>query len=146
MKLFKCWNFCICSLHRPILRDLDFAALHVDTIYHIQIRPFDWRLYKTNKMIATSAAARTLLLRSSAASSRTAAPAVASTLAAAGSSTTTTRNFATTEPYSDYGKSVFTGRVADEYLKKHGASGALLKDPAWTSTASDTVAKAVLDW
>lgn len=89
-------------------------------------------------MIATSAAARTLLLRSAA--SRTAAPAAASFAGA------TTRTFASVEPYSDYGKSVFTGRVADEYLKKHGASGAILKDPAWTSTAADTVAKAVLDW
>jgi len=85
-------------------------------------------------MIATSAAARTLLLRT--ATSRTAAP------AAFGAA----RNFASAEPYSDYGKSVFTGRVADEYLKKHGASIATLKDPAWTSTSADTVAKAVLDW
>lgn len=94
-------------------------------------------------MIATFAAARTLLFRS--AVSRTAAPAVAAAASLAGA-TTTTRTFASVEPYSDYGKSVFTGRVADEYLKKHGASGALLKDPAWTSTAADTVAKAVLDW
>lgn len=85
-------------------------------------------------MIATSAAARTLLLRT--ATSRTAAP------VAFGAA----RNFASAEPYSDYGKSVFTGRVADEYLKKHGASIATLKDPAWTSTSADTVAKAVLDW
>ena len=86
-------------------------------------------------MIATSAAARTLLLRT--ATSRTAAPAAFGGAA---------RNFASAEPYSDYGKSVFTGRVADEYLKKHGASIATLKDPAWTSTSADTVAKAVLDW
>mmetsp|Transcript_8114 Transcript_8114/g.11685 ORF Transcript_8114/g.11685 Transcript_8114/m.11685 type:complete len:716 (-) Transcript_8114:279-2426(-) len=50
------------------------------------------------------------------------------------------------EAYEDYGKGVFAGKVADEYLKKHGASGDLLKDPSWTKTHSDTVAKAVLDW
>lgn len=59
---------------------------------------------------------------------------------------TTSRTFASIEPYSDYGKSVFTGRVADEYLKKHGSSGDILKDPSWTTSHSDTVAKAVLDW
>ena len=58
----------------------------------------------------------------------------------------TSRTFASIEPYSDYGKSVFSGRVADEYLKKHGSSGDILKDPSWTSSHSDTVAKAVLDW
>jgi glutamine synthetase len=53
---------------------------------------------------------------------------------------------ASIEPYSDYGKSVFTGRVADEYLKKHGSSASILKDPSWTGSHADTVAKAVLDW
>jgi glutamine synthetase len=53
---------------------------------------------------------------------------------------------ASIDPYSDYGKSVFTGRIADEYLKKHGSSGGILKDPSWTSSHADTVAKAVLDW
>ena len=57
-----------------------------------------------------------------------------------------TRTMASIDPYADYGKSVFTGRVADEYLKKHGSSGDILKDPSWTKTHSDTVAKAVLDW
>jgi hypothetical protein len=82
-------------------------------------------------MLATSAAARSLLLRT-----RLAAPAA----------TTSVRTFASIEPYSDYGKSVFTGRVADEYLKKHGSSGDILKDPAWVKSHADTVAKAVLDW
>ncbi|KAL3774381.1 hypothetical protein HJC23_012157 [Cyclotella cryptica] len=53
---------------------------------------------------------------------------------------------ASIEPYNDYGKSVFIGRIADEYLKKHGSSGDILKDPMWTKTHADTVAKAVLDW
>ena len=81
-------------------------------------------------MLATTAAARSLLR-----SSRFTAPAA-----------TTARTFASLEPYSDYGKSVFTGRVADEYLKKHGSSGDILKDPSWTKSHSDTVAAAVLDW
>ncbi len=81
-------------------------------------------------MLATTAAARSLLRKAS----RFAAPAA------------TARTFASLEPYSDYGKSVFTGRVADEYLKKHGSSGDILKDPAWTKSHSDTVAAAVLDW
>ena len=80
-------------------------------------------------MLATTAAARSLLRHTS----RTAA-------------TQSVRTFASIEPYSDYGKSVFTGRVADEYLKKHGSSGDILKDPSWTVSHSDTVAKAVLDW
>eukprot|EP00585_Thalassiosira_rotula_P013231 CAMPEP_0196130474 /NCGR_PEP_ID=MMETSP0910-20130528/828_1 /TAXON_ID=49265 /ORGANISM="Thalassiosira rotula, Strain GSO102" /LENGTH=720 /DNA_ID=CAMNT_0041389783 /DNA_START=79 /DNA_END=2241 /DNA_ORIENTATION=- len=57
-----------------------------------------------------------------------------------------TRTMASIEPYADYGKGVFTGRVADEYLKKHGSSADILDDPSWTKTHSDTVAKAVLDW
>ena len=83
-------------------------------------------------MLATSAAARSLLRKGVFQSSAPAATAV--------------RTFASIEPYSDYGKSVFTGRVADEYLKKHGSSGDILKDPAWTQSHADTVAKAVLDW
>ena len=50
------------------------------------------------------------------------------------------------EAYEDYGKNVFTGTVANEYLEKHGASGAILKNPAWVKTHSDVVAKAVFDW
>ena len=48
--------------------------------------------------------------------------------------------------YKDYGKNVFTGDVADSFLKKHGASGDLLKDPSWPKTSADTVAAAVSDW
>lgn len=91
-------------------------------------------------MLATSAAARTLLARTA---SRSAA---GGGLAAAASSQQQTRSMASIEPYSDYGKSVFTGRVADEYLKKHGSSASILKDPSWTNSHADTVAKAVLDW
>ena len=84
-------------------------------------------------MLASAAAARSLL-------SRTATRSAASTLTGA------TRSMASVEPYADYGKAVFTGRVADEYLKKHGSSADILDDPSWVKTHSDTVAKAVLDW
>jgi len=53
---------------------------------------------------------------------------------------------ASLDAYEEYGKHVFTGTVADTYLKKYGASADLLKDPSWTSTHSDVVANAVLDW
>jgi hypothetical protein len=56
------------------------------------------------------------------------------------------RGMASTEAYDDYGKHVFTGSVADAYLQKHGASGAVLKDPSWTKDHADVVAAAVLDW
>ncbi|GAX13695.1 glutamine synthetase [Fistulifera solaris] len=56
------------------------------------------------------------------------------------------RAFAALPQFEDYGKNVFTGKVADEYLKKHGASGAILKDPTWVATHSDVVANAVFDW
>lgn len=59
---------------------------------------------------------------------------------------TATRGMASIEPYEDYGKHLFTGAVAEEYLAKHGASAALLKDPTWTQHSADTVAAAVLDW
>jgi hypothetical protein len=50
------------------------------------------------------------------------------------------------EQFEDYGKMVFTGKIADEYLSKHGATGELLKDPTWVNHSSDTVAAAVFDW
>eukprot|EP00594_Rhizosolenia_setigera_P007326 CAMPEP_0178943864 /NCGR_PEP_ID=MMETSP0789-20121207/2826_1 /TAXON_ID=3005 /ORGANISM="Rhizosolenia setigera, Strain CCMP 1694" /LENGTH=701 /DNA_ID=CAMNT_0020623511 /DNA_START=60 /DNA_END=2165 /DNA_ORIENTATION=- len=53
---------------------------------------------------------------------------------------------ASLEPFSDFGKALFKGTVADEYLKKHGASAELLDDPSWTKNNADTVAKAVMDW
>ena len=56
------------------------------------------------------------------------------------------RTMASLAAYEDFGKNVFTGKVADEYLKKHGASGAVLKDPAWTKNHADKVANAVFDW
>lgn len=56
------------------------------------------------------------------------------------------RTMASLEPYEEYGKHVFTGAVAEEYLSKHGASADLLKDPSWVQHSSDTVAAAVLDW
>mmetsp|Transcript_19596 Transcript_19596/g.27571 ORF Transcript_19596/g.27571 Transcript_19596/m.27571 type:complete len:717 (-) Transcript_19596:210-2360(-) len=56
------------------------------------------------------------------------------------------RSLASLAAYEEYGKHVFTGTVADEYLQKHGASSDLLKDPSWTKTHADVVAAAVLDW
>ena len=56
------------------------------------------------------------------------------------------RGMASTAAYDDYGKHVFTGSVADAYLRKHGASAEILKDPSWTKDSSDLVAAAVLDW
>lgn len=50
------------------------------------------------------------------------------------------------EEFEQYGKNVFSGRVADEYLQKHGGSAALLKDPTWVNHSSDKVAAAVFDW
>lgn len=50
------------------------------------------------------------------------------------------------EAYEDFGKNVFTGKVAEEYLTKHGASPDLLKDPSWVKTDADVVANAVFDW
>jgi glutamine synthetase len=56
------------------------------------------------------------------------------------------RAMANLAAYEDFGKNVFTGAVADEYLKKHGASVELLKDPSWVKNDPDTVANAVFDW
>ena len=56
------------------------------------------------------------------------------------------RGMASLEAYDDYGKSVFSGKVADEYLQKHGASGDILKDPNWVNSHADVVANAVFDW
>jgi hypothetical protein len=56
------------------------------------------------------------------------------------------RKFASLDAFDDYGKSVFSGKVADDYMKMHGASGAVLNDPTWVRTHADTVAKAVFDW
>lgn len=79
-------------------------------------------------MLATSAAARLLARRSF-------APALSGA-----------RGLASLGVYDDYGKNLFSGKVADEYLKKHGASGDLLDDPAWVKTHADVVANAVFDW
>jgi len=56
------------------------------------------------------------------------------------------RGLASLEAYEYFGKNVFTGKVADDYLKKHGASGDILKDPTWVKTHADVVANAVFDW
>ena len=56
------------------------------------------------------------------------------------------RSMATLSGFEDFGKSVFTGSVAEDYLSKYGETKALLDDPNWVTTHSDTVAKAVFDW
>ena len=114
------------------------STKHVELPIKIALVAPHKKIHPINQtMLATSAAARSLLAR---AASRAAAPALGSSLGGA------TRSFASVEPYADYGKSVFTGRVADEYLKKHGSSADILDDPSWVKTHSDTVAQAVLDW
>lgn len=52
------------------------------------------------------------------------------------------------EVFGHYGKHVFTGALADHYLKKNGGSGAMLEDSTWVSDRSkaDIVAAAVLEW
>jgi len=52
----------------------------------------------------------------------------------------------TVPEFKDYGKNVFTGKVADGYLKKYGASVDTLKDPNWVNENSDAVAAAILEW
>merc|ERR550539_1231661 len=56
------------------------------------------------------------------------------------------RGMASISAYEDYGKHLFIGNVADEYLKKHGSRVDILNNPSWTITHSDIVAAAVLDW
>jgi len=45
-----------------------------------------------------------------------------------------------------YGTHVFTGDLADTYLAKQGLKAGTLKDPSWTRTSSDAVARAIMDW
>ena len=49
-------------------------------------------------------------------------------------------------PFEIFGKHVFQGATADQYLKPYGMTSADLKDPSWTRTKSDEVAAAVLEW
>eukprot|EP00287_Rhodomonas_sp_CCMP768_P002260 CAMPEP_0196735238 /NCGR_PEP_ID=MMETSP1091-20130531/13742_1 /TAXON_ID=302021 /ORGANISM="Rhodomonas sp., Strain CCMP768" /LENGTH=720 /DNA_ID=CAMNT_0042078859 /DNA_START=32 /DNA_END=2191 /DNA_ORIENTATION=+ len=46
----------------------------------------------------------------------------------------------------EFGSKLFTGAVADKYLKKHGESAELLANSEWTSKKADKVAAAILDW
>jgi len=57
-----------------------------------------------------------------------------------------TKDPLTVPKFQDYGKNVFTGKIADGYLKKHGASSDILKDPTWVKDNADLVAAAVLEW
>jgi glutamine synthetase len=45
-----------------------------------------------------------------------------------------------------YGTHLFTGEIADQYLAKQGLKAGALKDPSWTQTSSDAVARAIMDW
>jgi hypothetical protein len=81
-------------------------------------------------MFATSAAVKQLVRRE----------------AVRANAATGVRAMANLSAYEDFGKNVFTGKVADEYLKMHGSSGELLKDPSWVKNNPDVVADAVFDW
>ena len=59
---------------------------------------------------------------------------------------TAVRGMASLDQFEDYGKALFTGKVANEYLSKYGASSDILKDPTWVNTHADVVADAVFDW
>jgi len=59
---------------------------------------------------------------------------------------TAVRGMASLEQFEDYGKGVFTGKIANDYLSKYGASSEILKDPTWVTTHADAVADAVFDW
>lgn len=52
----------------------------------------------------------------------------------------------TNPTFKDFGKNVFSGRVAHTYLQKQGLNSSILKDPSWVKTQSDKVAAAVLEW
>ena len=56
------------------------------------------------------------------------------------------KNPSTILAFKDYGRHVFTGKLADDYLKKYGSSGAILKDPNWVKDQAEVVAAAVLEW
>ncbi|KAL7565243.1 hypothetical protein ACA910_014541 [Epithemia clementina (nom. ined.)] len=59
---------------------------------------------------------------------------------------TGTRAFASLAGFEDFGKNVFAGTIAEEYLSRYGESKTLLEDPSWVKTHADTVANAVFDW
>jgi hypothetical protein len=60
---------------------------------------------------------------------------------------TTIRGLATSlEQYENFGKHVFAGAVAKEYLEKHGLDASVIKNPTWVKTNADTVANAIFDW
>ena len=59
---------------------------------------------------------------------------------------TAVRGMASLQQFEDYGKALFTGSVANQYLSKYSASSDILKDPTWVTTHADVVADAVFDW
>lgn len=52
------------------------------------------------------------------------------------------------ELFKSYGKHVFTGKLAEYYLKKNGGTVAMMEDPSWVSDRpkADIMAAAVLNW
>lgn len=52
------------------------------------------------------------------------------------------------EVFKSYGKHIFTGKLAEYFLKKNGTSLEEFSDPSWVKDRSkaDLVAAAVLDW
>jgi len=54
--------------------------------------------------------------------------------------------FMSTSFDAEFGSKLFSGNVADKYLKKHGESVELLSTPDWTTKKADKVAAAILDW
>ena len=52
------------------------------------------------------------------------------------------------EVFKSYGKHIFTGKLAEYFLKKNGGSLAMMQDSTWVKdrTKADIIAAAVLDW
>lgn len=50
--------------------------------------------------------------------------------------------------YVNYGQHVFTGKLAEKYLKANGGSPSMMDDPSWVKdkVLADIVAAAVLHW
>lgn len=69
-------------------------------------------------------------------------------ISAAGASTKAKKKATDFDVFKPYGKHVFTGKLADHYLKNNGGSGKILEDPNWVKDRklADIVAAAVLDW
>jgi hypothetical protein len=53
-----------------------------------------------------------------------------------------------TNVFKPYGKHVFTGKLAEHYVTKHGGSATTMADSSWVKDRkqADIVAAALLDW